>query len=181
MKLLLLVALLAPMVLASLDICYPPQSTTVGFLTLSEAHSYSINDYENGILYFAPGNDIFGEPWTYVDLNANITYHKEGGKPCVYQALDPEVRELFHQCLPDDAKLYGEIDGHPMYLTDRPGSIKWLMAVTPIKDTPYYWRFISRFEYRGSLTDVGFVYINNLGILEPSLLDKDLSVCVAPE
>ncbi|KAK3750964.1 hypothetical protein RRG08_009220 [Elysia crispata] len=137
MKLLVpaLFALLSPVVLASQNICHPPKSTTIGFLALSEAHSYTVNDYEKGI--------------------------------------------LFHQCIPDDAKLYGEIDGHPMYLTDRPGSIKWLMAVTPIENTPYYWRFISRFEYRGSLTDVGFVYINNLGILEPSLLDKDLSLCVA--
>ncbi|KAK3779400.1 hypothetical protein RRG08_000367 [Elysia crispata] len=155
MKLLVpaLFALLAPLVLASQNICYPPKSTTVGFLTLSEAHSYSINDYENGILYFAPGD--------------------KRREYCLKR------QKLFHQCIPDDAKLYGEIDGHPMYLTDRPGSIKWLMAVTPIENTPYYWRFISRFEYRGSLTDVGFVYINNLGILKPSLLDKDLSLCVA--
>ena len=87
-------ALLAPLVLSSQNICYPPKSTTVGFLTLSEAHSYSINDYENGILYFAPGGDIFGEPWTYVDLFGNVTYHKEKGQPCVYEPLDQEVREV---------------------------------------------------------------------------------------
>ncbi|GFR68236.1 hypothetical protein ElyMa_005603300 [Elysia marginata] len=133
-------ALVAPLVLAREPVCYPPQSTTIGFLTLSEAKSYSINDYVNGILYFAPVGDIFGEPWTLVDLNQNLTYHKEDGKPCVYQAMDPEVRELLNQCIPDDAQLYGEIDGHPMYLTDRPGSIKWLMAVTPIENSPYYWR-----------------------------------------
>ncbi|GFO31932.1 hypothetical protein PoB_005843700 [Plakobranchus ocellatus] len=168
---------LAPLVLCS-QICYPPQSTTVGFLTISETHSYSINDYTNGKLYFSPGNDIFGEPWTLVDLNAQRTYHKEKDQDCVYKDIDPEVLELFHQCIPDDAVLYGNIDGHDMYLTNRPGSIKWLMAVTPIENTPYYWRFISRFEFHGQLTDVGFVYINNLGILEPSLLEKDLSVCV---
>ena len=96
MKLLVpaLFALLSPVVLASQNICHPPKSTTIGFLALSEAHSYTVNDYEKGIVYFAPAGDIFGEPWEYVDLNANITYRKESGQDCVYEALDPGLREV---------------------------------------------------------------------------------------
>ncbi|RUS81414.1 hypothetical protein EGW08_010798, partial [Elysia chlorotica] len=103
----------------------------------------SVNDYTNGVLYFALGEDIFGEPWVYVDLNENVTYFKGVDKPCVSSPIVAEERELMNRCMPEDAKLYGEVDGHPIYMTDRPGSTKWLMAVTPIKDTPYYWSFIS--------------------------------------
>ncbi|KAK3750963.1 hypothetical protein RRG08_009219 [Elysia crispata] len=173
-------ALLAPLVLAH-EVCYPPQSTTLGFLTLTETHWYSVNDYTNGVLFFALGDDIFGDPWVLVDLKENLTYYKDVDQLCVISPIDGEQREMLNRCMPDDAELYGEIDGHPIYLTDRPGSTKWLMAVTPIEDSPYYWRFISRFEFHGILTDVGFVYTNYLGVQEPSLLEKDLSQCVPAE
>ncbi|KAK3761850.1 hypothetical protein RRG08_012832 [Elysia crispata] len=123
-------------------------------------------------------NNAVGDHWSIVDLVSGITYLNtpEGG--CKYTQYTPEQNEIFEQCLPSDAVLdrSGDVD---FYYMERPG-FTWLVGMQPVPGTEFYFRHFSRFFHEDVVaadSTFGMVYQYSLGISDPTVFDKDLSVC----
>ncbi|GFR73541.1 hypothetical protein ElyMa_000407700 [Elysia marginata] len=159
------------------EICHPPQSTTIVYTALSRGLWYCISDYENGFAYWIPADSLNGDSFIAIDLTKNLKYAKMKGQQCSYTVMGVDEQEKFAQCVPDRARHYGEINGRPIYKADYPNS-SWFQAYTREEGTPYYHRYIIYTEEAGKLVDVGFALKTVMGIIDPSVLQLDLSACV---
>ncbi|GFR62270.1 hypothetical protein ElyMa_001866800 [Elysia marginata] len=97
----------------------------------------------------------------------------------IYQLVLPPLQLIFYQCLPDDASLErsGDVD---FYYMTRP-EFTWLVGMKPVEGTEFYFRHFSRFYDENVVAKeitFGVTYKYSLGISDPTIFDKDLSVCV---
>ncbi|GFN98746.1 hypothetical protein PoB_002525200 [Plakobranchus ocellatus] len=176
-------------------ICYAPQSESRYYLTLSEGELYVAQDFVRGQWLVVFGNDVKGDHWSIVDINTNITYINTHAGGCKYHLFTPESNsshpidyipsvylQLFQQCLPSNATLLKDgdlIDFYFTTLTLGPEEFHWLVGVTPVEGTKYYKRSVSRFEETNVVErEVGVLVDFSPSIADPTVFDKDLSVCV---
>ncbi|GFR62276.1 hypothetical protein ElyMa_001867000 [Elysia marginata] len=164
----------------SAQICQAPKSEQVFYLTSGMADFFVANDFDQGkiLIVFKSDNGV-GDHWSIVDIVSGITYINTVEKGCVYRQFSQEQNEIFYQCLPDDASLErsGDVD---FYYMTRP-EFTWLVGMKPVEGTEFYFRHFSRF-YDENVVDkeitFGVTYKYSLGISDPTIFDKDLSVCV---
>ncbi|KAK3769413.1 hypothetical protein RRG08_009565 [Elysia crispata] len=160
-------------------VCQPPQSESLYYLTSSMSDFYVANDFDQGLVLVAFGDNGHVERWALVDLNNRLLYLNTPESGCQYMEYTPEQKQISTQCLPDDAKLErsGEVDFYTMF---RPG-FTWLVGMKPVPNTEFYYRHFSRFFQENVVNDentYGVVYKYSLGISDPTVFDKDLSACV---
>ncbi|RUS85867.1 hypothetical protein EGW08_006351 [Elysia chlorotica] len=162
----------------SSDICQAPQSESVFFLTNSRSDFYVANDFTQGKVLITFGDNGHASLWCIVDLVSGYTYLNtpEGG--CKKTLYTDEQNALFEQCLPDTAVLErsGDVDFYSMSAP----TLDWLVGMQPVPDTEYYFRHFSRFFHENVVSEdstYGVVYQYSLGISDPTVFDKDLSVC----
>ncbi|KAK3769408.1 hypothetical protein RRG08_009560 [Elysia crispata] len=163
-------------------VCQPPQSESLFYLTGSNSDFFVANDFTQGLVLAASGTSGNGDRWVLADLKAGITYvgTPEGG--CHYKFFPSEIMELYDQCLPGDAELVrsGFVD---FYLMPRPGNT-WFVGMKSLPDTDYSVRHFSRYSWDGTVDQsltYGVLYEYSLGISDPTIFQKDLSVCVEGE
>ncbi|KAK3769407.1 hypothetical protein RRG08_009559 [Elysia crispata] len=160
-------------------VCQAPQSEAVYYWTGSNWDFYVVNDYDQGLVLKVSGDDPNGDRWVLANVKTGVVYLNtpEGG--CHYQQFLPEHIELFYQCLPENAELVrsGFLD---FYYMPTNGAITFLAGMKALPDTDYYVRHFSRYQsdiVEESLT-YSVLYKFSMGISDPTVLDKDLSVCV---
>ncbi|GFR91885.1 hypothetical protein ElyMa_004339500 [Elysia marginata] len=175
-----LLGLLAPAIMvAAEEICHPPQSTTICYMAMNtKGLWYSISDFENGFAYWLPADSMNQDSFIVLDLNSHVTYTKLKGEQCTFRDTRPSEQERVAQCIPDHAYYFGEVDGRPIYRADYEDGA-WFTAYTKEEGTPYYHRYVVYYEEDGQLVDFGYALFHMVGITDPSILQLDLSACVA--
>ncbi|GFO19872.1 hypothetical protein PoB_004637700 [Plakobranchus ocellatus] len=163
-------------------ICYAPQSESRFYLTLAMDDFYVAQDFTRGLWLIVFGSDVNGDHWSIVDINTNITYINTPAEGCKYHLYTPQSNDLFQQCLPSSAALIKDgslIDFYYMTLSLGPEEFEWLVGVTPVGDSGYYKRSVSRFQETNVVErELGVLVDFSLGISDPTVFDKDLSGCV---
>ncbi|RUS85865.1 hypothetical protein EGW08_006349 [Elysia chlorotica] len=167
------------------QVCQPPQSESVYFLTSTLEDLYVATDYSQGKTLVVFGDGPQGDTWFLVDTVSRNTYYSNPEDGCVYAQFSPEQNELvsqiWSQCLPSDAELErsGDVD---FYHMERPG-FDWLVGMKPVPDTDYFYKHFSRINSYGVYkvpdeSSFGLVYQYSVGLSDPSVFDRDLSACV---
>ncbi|GFR63879.1 hypothetical protein ElyMa_005493200 [Elysia marginata] len=130
--------LLSSHTLSAEQICQPPKSESVFYLTNSMSDFYVANDFEQNKVLVVFGDNGFGERWCLVDLDSGYTYLNtpEGG--CKYKLYTDEQNALFYQCLPASAKL--QRSGLVNFYTMEAPTLTWLVGMEPVPGTDYYFR-----------------------------------------
>ena len=80
--------LLASQVMCS-QICQPPKSESVFYLTSSMSDFYVANDFDQGKVFIAFGPDASGDVWCIVDIVSGYTYLNTP-HGCTYQPYTDE-------------------------------------------------------------------------------------------
>ncbi|RUS71186.1 hypothetical protein EGW08_021056 [Elysia chlorotica] len=161
------------------EVCQAPQSESVFFLTSSLSDFYVANDFDNDRILIVWGADASSDHWSYLDLKNFITYINTAEGGCTYVQYTAAQNRIFERCLPEDAEQQrsGAVD---FYTMERDG-FTWLVGMKPVPDTDYFFRHFSRFYHEDVVAQeatFGVVYKYSLGISDPTIFDKDLSVCV---
>ncbi|KAK3794335.1 hypothetical protein RRG08_061005 [Elysia crispata] len=173
----------------SSQICQPPKSVGLYYMTETNQDMYVAQDFEQGKILVVNSNNGHDDDWSYVDLTNNRVYVNSPGSGCHVMGYshgqEKKGYELFWECLPDDAKLLrsGAVD---FYFMERPG-INWLVGVEPIAESEFFTMHFTKsvLAVSSDLTVVerqspsGILYQFSAGISDPTVFDKDLSGCVA--
>ena len=75
-------------------VCQPPQSESLYYLTSSMSDFYVANDFDQGLVLVAFGDNGHVERWALVDLNNRLLYLNTPESGCQYMEYTPEQKQV---------------------------------------------------------------------------------------